>query len=278
MDTGVEYEVIKVETEGGVSVITLNRPHRRNAYVARMGFELNLAFNVLDAADDVRAIVVTGAGDHFCVGADMSAGPETFERRITEQKQVDSKKEFPYLPPPTMATPIIAAINGDAIGLGLTLPLQWDIRLVASSARLGFAFSRRGVIPEANSHWLLPRLIGASRAMELLITGRIFLGEEAAAIGLASRALPSESVLPAAMEMALDIAENVAPVSAATIKRLLNKQLQEPDRRAAFREEAALFSWVSKSPDAREGVKSFLEKRPPNWSMSKSKDIPEELL
>jgi enoyl-CoA hydratase/carnithine racemase len=274
VDTGIEYEAINVETEAGVSVITLNRPDRRNAYIPRMGFELNHAFTVLDSVDDVRAIVVTGAGQYFCVGADMSTGADTFERRLAEEKQAALKREFPYLPPSTMATPIIGAINGDAIGLGLTLPLQWDIRVVSSTARLSFAFARRGAIPEANSHWLLPRLIGASRAMELMLTGRIFSGEEAASIGLASRALEPDLVLPAAMEIARDIAVNIAPMSAALVKRLVNSQLQESDRRAAFREEAALFNWVSKSPDAKEGVVSFLEKRPPEWSMSKSTDLP----
>jgi enoyl-CoA hydratase/carnithine racemase len=278
VDTGIEYEAITVETDEGVSVITLNRPDRRNAYIPRMGFELNHAFTVIDSVDDVRAIVVTGAGAHFCVGADMSTGPDTFERRLMEHKQVDWEKDFPYLPPSTMATPIIGAINGDAIGVGLTLPLQWDIRVVASTARLSFAFTRRGAIPEANAHWLLPRLIGASLATELLLTGRIFSGEEAASMGLASHALEPDEVVPAAIGIARDIAVNVAPVSAALVKHLINKQLHESDRRAAFREEAALFRWAAKSPDAKEGVRSFLEKRPPDWSMSKSKDLPRDLM
>jgi enoyl-CoA hydratase/carnithine racemase len=273
----IDYETVTVALEHGVAVVTLDRPERRNAYVPRMGYELNHAFTVLDSDDEVRAIVVTGAGAHFCVGADLSLGASTFERRLEQRQEAERGERLAYLPPSSMATPIIAAINGDAVGVGLTLPLQWDIRFVASTARLSFAFVRRGTIPEANSHWLLPRLVGASRALELLLTGRTFSGDEAASMGLASRSLPASDVLPTAMEVAKDIADNVAPVQAAIVKRLLNLQLGETDRRVAFRQEAALFKWAARQEDAKEGVRSFLERRPPDWPLSKNGDFPHDL-
>lgn len=273
----IPYETLRCVVDDGIALVTLDRAGRRNAYIPRMGFELNHAFTVLDGDDEVRAIVVTGAGDHFCVGADLAAGESTFERRLEERKEAERGRPIPYLPPSTMATPIIGAINGDAIGVGLTLPLQWDIRVVATTARLSFAFVRRGMIPEANAHWILPRLVGASRAMELLLTGREISGQEAADIGLASRAVAPDRTLAVAMEMAADIAVNVPPVAAAIVKRLINDQLGEPDRRAAFRQEARLFKWAARQEDTREGVRSFVERRPPRWRLSKTRDFPHEV-
>jgi len=168
-----------------------------------------------------------------------------------------------------MATPIIAAMNGSAVGVGITLPLQWDIRIVAREAKLGFVFNRRGVIPEANSLWIVPRLIGVSRAMELLLTGRLFTGEEAAEMGLASRAVEREQVLPTAIELADDIASNVAPASAAITKRLIYRFLGEPDRHAAQGVESQAFWWTGQESDSAEGVTAFLEKRTPSWKLSK---------
>src|SRR5437660_4134974 len=194
------YETILLERRGGVAVVTLNRPERRNAYTPRMGAELHAAFAELDADDAVRAIVVTGAGRDFCVGADLERGGGTFSRteNFEDPRWPAGTPQGPW----DMATPVIAAINGSAVGVGLTLPMQWDIRIAAADAKLGFVFNRRGVIPEANSTWIVPRLVGVSRAMELLLTGRLFTGEEAAAIGLVSRAVERERVLPVALEIA----------------------------------------------------------------------------
>src|ERR1051325_1065640 len=183
--TTATYETILLQREGRVGVITLNRPERRNAYTARMGAELQMAFAELEADDEVRAIVVTGAGDYFCAGADLERGGGTFNRLADDEQRARDRERAAGGPRPwEMRTPIIGAINGSAVGIGITLPMQWDIRVVARAARLGFVFNRRGVTPEANSTWIVPRLIGVSRAMELMLTGRMFTGEEAVQMGL----------------------------------------------------------------------------------------------
>jgi enoyl-CoA hydratase/carnithine racemase len=269
------YETILTERRGGVGILTLNRPERRNAYNTRLGLELNHAFADMEADDAVRAIVVTGAGRDFCVGADMGRGGDTFKRRAGDERETVERELGPATVRPwTMATPIIGAINGAAVGVGLTLPVQWDIRIVARDAKLGFVFNRRGVIPEAGSLWIVPRLIGVSRAMELMLTGRLFTGEEAAAIGLASRAVERDEVMPVALEIANDIAENVAPLSAAITKRLMNEFLGQPDFDVAREREGRTFWWVGRQADAAEGVTAFLEKRPPSWKLSKHTEVP----
>src|SRR5215472_18962070 len=264
------YETILLVRQEGVGLVTLNRPDRRNAYTARMGMELHEAFAELEADEAVRAIVVTGAGRDFCVGADLERGGDTFRRSPGDERETsDQRRSVDPLRPWDMATPIIAAINGSAVGVGITLPMQWDIRIVAREAKLGFVFNRRGVIPEANSLWLVPRLIGASRAMELLLTGRLFSGAEAVEMGLASQAVEREQVLPTAMELARDIAANVGPASAAITKRLIYRFLAEPDRDAAHALEGQTFWWAGRQADAAEGITAFLEKRPPSWKLSK---------
>jgi enoyl-CoA hydratase/carnithine racemase len=271
------YETILLQRQDRVGLITLNRPEHRNAYTSRMGAELRDAFTELEADDGVRVIVVTGAGRYFCVGADLERGEDTFNRLAhDEQRRSDHERVAQGPRPWEMRTPIIAAINGSAAGIGVTLPMQWDIRIVARDARFGFVFNRRGVIPEANSTWIMPRLIGVSRAMELLLTGRMFSGEEAVAMGLASQAVDAEQVLATAMAMARDIAENVAPLSAAVTKRLVYRFLSEPDRNAAQALEGRAFSWLGQQADAREGVRSFLEKRAPDWKLSKHMELPFE--
>jgi enoyl-CoA hydratase/carnithine racemase len=173
-----------------------------------------------------------------------------------------------------MSTPIIGALNGSAVGVGLTLPTQWDIRIAAADARLGFVFNRRGVIPEANSTWIVPRLVGVARAMDLLLTGRLFTGEEAAAMGLVSRAVPRDQVLATALEIAEDIAANTAPLSVAVTKRLVNEGLMEPDRNASRARESRVFRWIGRQADSKEGVTAFLEKRAPDWKLSKHTPVP----
>ncbi len=273
----VAYETLLVQHQGRVGLITLNRPERRNAYTARMGAELGEAFAEMEADEDVRAIVVTGAGKYFCAGADLEGGG-TFNRLADDEQRAQDRSRAAHSPRPwEMRTPIIGAINGSAVGIGITLPMQWDIRIVARDARLGFVFNRRGVTPEANSTWIVPRLIGVSRAIELLLTGRLFSGEEAVAMGIASQAVDAEQVLPTAMALAHDLAENVAPLSAAITKGLIYRFLAEPDRNAAHTLEGSAFSWMGSQPDAREGVTAFLEKRQPNWSLSKHTQLPFDL-
>jgi len=264
-----DFETIKVHSVDGVGVVTLHRPERRNAFVPRMWLEMSTAFAAMDVDESIRAVVVTGSGDHFCVGADMDGGKDTFRDRLGQRSELVSSMKAPRAKPWEMATPVIGAINGSAIGVGATLPLQWDIRVAAEDAKIAFAFVLRGAVPEANSHWLLPRLIGASRASELLLTGRTITGREAADIGLVSRAVPAADVLEVALDIGRQIARNVAPTSAALVKRLLNDGMEQPDRLAAHRRENEAFRWVVRQPDAREGVVSFVEKRPPAWTGSK---------
>ena len=270
----VAYETLLVQRQERVGLITLNRPERRNAYTARMGAELQDAFQDLDKNEEVRAIVVTGAGKYFCVGADLERGANTFNRLADGEQR---ERAAGGVPPWELRTPIIAAINGSAVGIGITLPMQWDIRIVARDARLGFIFNRRGVTPEANSTWIVPRLIGVSRAMELMLSGRLFSGGEAVEMGLASQAVDADQVLPTAMAVAKDIADNVAPLSAAITKRLIYKFLSEPDRGAAHKLESQAFTWMGQHDDAREGVSAFLEKRAPEWKLSKHTALPFDL-
>jgi len=179
------------------------------------------------------------------------------------------------LSPWQLSTPILAAINGSAVGVGLTYALQWDVRIAAEDAKLGLVFTRRGLIPEANSLWLLPRVVGTSRTLELLLTGRVFTGAEAADMGIVSQAVPADQVLPATIAIAREIADNTAPAAVAVTKRLFYRFLETGDRYGARALERDMFQWSLKSADAKEGIASFLEKRPPKWSMSKNADLPD---
>jgi enoyl-CoA hydratase/carnithine racemase len=268
------YETLLIDVVDRVATITLNRPDRMNAYTWRMGRELQHAFVNLDADDAVRAIVVTGAGKAFCAGADLETGEDTFRGRSFENReQIEKDLAVPDVRPWELSTPIIAAINGAAVGVGITLPMQWDIRFGADDAKLGFVFVRRGVVPEANSNWILPRLVGMSRAAELLLTGRIFTGAEAAEMGLMSKALPRGEVLKHAQAVAAEIATKTAPAAVAATKRMLYRFLQETDRKSAHELEDEVFTWAGASADTAEGIKAFLEKRDPEWTMSKT-DLP----
>jgi enoyl-CoA hydratase/carnithine racemase len=226
----------------------------------------------LEADDDVRAIVVTGAGDAFCSGFDIS-DPAAFgadmHKEHDEQLGVDSDTMSERVAYWRMATPVIGAINGSAIGAGLTVPMLYDVRFAAEDAKLSFRFTRLGILPDAASHWLLPRIVGVSRAMELLMTGRTFTGAEAAELGLVSKALPRDQVLPAAQDFAHDLAANCAPASVALVKRLVNRFLGEPDIAAAMALETKLVWWSGEQPDAMEGVMAWMQRRPPEWKLSK---------
>ena len=265
------YEVLLVEVKEGVALITLNRPEQMNAFTPRMGLELGHALVTLEADESVRAIVITGAGRAFCVGAALDPDQSTFTGG-------DDDEPEPLGPPVsdlsawTMTTPILAAMNGHAVGLGLTYAMQWDIRIAAEDAKLGFVFTRRGVLPEANSLWLLSRAIGSSRALELLLTGRTFSGAEAAGLGLVSRAVPAGDVLPATLEVARDIAANTAPESVSLTKQLFYEFLTTGDREGARAEEREAFHYLVGQPDGKEGMVSFLERRAPEWTGSKHVD------
>lgn len=259
---------LTVSVGDGVAVLTLNRPQQRNAYTGEMGALLNAAYRDCDDDDDVRVIVVTGAGDAFCVGADFAAPESPFA------STVDSFTASPTDPAAfELRTPVIAAVNGHAIGIGLTIALQADLRVMATDAKYAVAQARRGVIGDCMSHWTLPHLAGGTVAADLLLTGRTFDGAEALAMGIASRAVPAAQVRDEAMSVARDIATNVAPMSAALSKRLLwDTMINGYSPRQVARLETEAHHRVMGSPDAHEGVAAFLERRTPSWTASVSRD------
>jgi enoyl-CoA hydratase/carnithine racemase len=257
--------------------ITLNRPERLNAFTPTMGRELIEAFDRADADDDVRAIIVTGEGRGFCAGADLAAGGSTFDWR--DRQKVD---EIPRdgggqvaLRIFDLTKPVIAAINGPAVGVGITMTLPMDIRLAAEKARIGFVFTRRGIVPEACSSWFLPRIVGISQAMEWVATGRVFPAEEALAAGLVRSVHPESELLGAARALAGEISEHAAPVSVALARRLLWTMLGAEHPMAAHRADSRAMFARGQSDDAREGVTSFLEKREPEFTDRISDGLPE---
>ncbi|WP_422743797.1 enoyl-CoA hydratase/isomerase family protein [Mycobacterium sp. WMMD1722] len=254
------YRTLTVDVERGVATITLNRPRQRNALGDGMREELADAYRRADADDAVRVVVLTGAPPAFCAGADLAAGDRTF----TDPAPAFSAAGL-EVPAWSLAKPVIAAINGHALGLGLTLALQCDIRLFAADARYGVVQVRRGVVGDAYSHWVLPRLVGVSTAAEILLTGATFDGHRAVAMGLGSRVLPAGEVLPAAHDLARDIAANTAPQSVAASKRLLWQSF-DLDREQVGIRETEIHRRLMAHDDAREGVRAFLEQRAPRWT------------
>lgn len=259
---------LTVAISRGVAVLTLNRPNRLNAYTAEMGRLLGQAYKDCDGDDGVRAIVLTGAGSAFCAGADFADGADPFARRQEEE----SFSASPIQPAAfELRTPVIAAVNGHAIGIGLTMALQADIRIFAEDAKCGVVQVRRGVIGDCMSHWTLPHLAGVAAAADILLTGRTFAGSEAPRLGIATRALPAADVLSHALSVARDIAENVAPMSAALSKRLLwDTATKAYSPRQVADLETQLHHRVMGSADAREGVAAFIAGRRPVWTASVS--------
>jgi enoyl-CoA hydratase/carnithine racemase len=264
----VRFETIEYAVADGVLTITLNRPDRLNAFTGQMRDDLIAAFDASDADDDVRAVVVTGAGRGFCAGADLAGGGTTFDavaRGSEDELLADgtprdgggqvSLRIFESL------KPVIAAINGPAVGVGITMTLPMDVRLVAHGARIGFVFARRGIVPEACSSWFLPRIVGISRAMEWVATGRVFDADEALAGGLVRSVHPQAELLPAAYALAREIAEATAPVSVAHARRLLWTMLGAAHPMQAHEADSRAMAARGRSADAREGVAAFLEKR-----------------
>ncbi|OBG28892.1 enoyl-CoA hydratase/isomerase family protein [Mycobacterium sp. 852002-51057_SCH5723018] len=261
---------VTVDIGGGVAVLRLNRPEHLNAYTADMGRLLSRAYSDCDADDDVLAIVVTGAGPAFCVGADFSANVSPFDAPADGSTFSASPIDPAAF---ELRKPVIAALNGHAIGIGLTIALQADIRVVSDDAKYGVVQVRRGVIPDCMSHWTLAHLSTLGVAAEILLTGRTFTGTEAVALGVANRALPAERVLDHAVEMARDIAAHVAPMSAALCKRLLwDGAINNYTPRQVASLETQLHQRVMGTADAREGVSAFLDRRPPRFSARLSAD------
>ena len=268
----MSFEAILLEIKDSIATITLNRPEKLNAWNGAMARDLNHAFAELDDNDDVRVIIVTGAGRAFCAGADLSSGGGTFDTTGEGQRE-----ERRIVRPWNMKKPIIAAINGAAVGVGITLPMQWDIRVAAESARMGFVFVRRGVLPEALSTWLVPRLIGVAKANELLMSGKIISAKEALEFGIVSHVWPDNEFMARTRDLAADIAINTAPVSVAMTKRLIYGFLNESEAEKAQGVDAKAFWWAGRQADSREGVTAFLEKRKPEWKMKPSRDMPDFL-
>jgi len=264
----VAFEQITLEIEGRVAVVTLNRPEQLNTWTDVMSSELSAAMYACDEDDNVRAIVVTGAGRAFCAGADISGGDSAFAPRQR------AKQNRPPLWPYMVRKPVIAAINGAAIGVGITYPMLADVRLVAEHAKIGFAMVRRGILPELASHLTVAQVAGFSNAADLLLTGRIVTGPAAVAMGLASECLPKDELMPRAMAIAEDVAANTAPVSVALSKKLLWQGLASKIPEMMQRE-GEILQFLGTSPDMKEGVLSFLEKRPPEWKMSVTEHMPE---
>ena len=264
----MNLETVLYDVRDGVATITLNRPEAMNAWTPQLSDELSLAMGAADADDAVRAVVLTGAGKAFCAGADLSAGESGFLSGGA------SAKEGPRLMPYKVRKPVIAAINGHAVGVGITYPMLCDIRVVSETAKIQYAMVRRGILPELGSHVLLPRVIGFSRAADLLLTGRLIMGTEAAEMGLASRAVPTDQVLAVATEMARDIALNVSPVSAALAKKLMWEGMNTSVD-TMIMTEGKLLPGLTVAPDSAEGVRAFFEKRAPKWRSRVSSDMPD---
>jgi len=269
LDTGTTDLLAELHDDG-VLVATLNRPDTRNAFSGAMGRALGDIYRMADEDDAVRVVVLTGTPPAFCAGADFSNGSDVFER-----SDAPAFSANPVNPPAwRIRKPVIAAVNGHAIGVGFTLTLHCDLRFMAHDAKYGIVQVRRGVMPDAMSHWTLPRLVGLANAADILLTGRTFTGAEARELGVASRVLANDEVLPHALEVAHDMAVNTAPVSVAVSKRLLwGTFSMTPDE--VDRAETELHHHLMGEADAREGVMAFLERRDPQWSLTVNDNWPE---
>ena len=274
----MSFEEIRYEVADHVLTITLNRPDRLNAFTPTMAAELIEAFDRADADDDVRAVIVTGAGRGFCAGADLGGGGDTFDWRDRDGGESGVPRDgggrvslriFASL------KPVIAAINGPAVGVGITMTLPMDVRIAAAGAKIGFVFARRGIVPEACSSWFLPRIVGISQAMEWVSTGRVFPAEEALAGGLVRSVHPAEEVVSVARSLAREIADEAAPVSVAVARRLMWDMLGASHPMEAHRADSRAMFARGQSADAHEGVTAFLEKRPAQFADRVSEGLPE---
>ena len=284
------FTQIALDIDGPVATITLDREAKLNAFTAVMMSELIAAFDVTDADDAVRAVIVTGRGRAFCAGADLSAGAATFDYEqsggktgpVRDDGSIDYADEavrdgggqvtmriFESL------KPVIAAVNGAAVGIGVTMQLAMDVRMASDAAKFGFVFARRGIVPEAGSSWFLSKLVGLPRALEWCMTGRVFGAAEALAGGLVRSVHAPEDLLPAARALALEIAENTAPVSVALTRAMLWRMAGAASPWDAHRLDSRAIYARGRAGDAREGVMSFLEKRPPVYPDRVSADMPD---
>ena len=279
------FEQITTEVADGILTITLNRPERLNAWTATMGRELIEAFDQADADDEVRAIVMTGAGRGYCAGADLAGGGETFDYRA-RAAEASLLSEAPGDVPRdnggqftlrvfASTKPVIGAINGPAVGVGATMTLPMDVRLAADDARMGFVFARRGIVPEACSSWFLPRVVGISRAMEWVATGRVFSAQEGLDAGLFRSLHSADELIPAARALAREIADNAAPVSVALARQMMWRMRGAEHPMLAHRVDSRGMLARGQSADATEGITAFLEKRPARFTDRVSDGLPD---
>lgn len=284
----MNYEAITYSVADNVATLTLNRPDKLNAFTWQMMNEMIDAFDRIDADDDVRAVIVTGAGRAFCAGADLEAGAASFDASAMEDSPVRPDGSLDYskdsardggglltLRIHRCLKPVIAAINGPAVGIGVTMTLPMDIRLAADGARIGFVFARRGIVSEAASSFFLPRIVGISQALEWCYTGRVFSADEAREGGLVKSVLPADELLPAAQAIAREIADNSAPVSVALLRQMMWRGLGMTDPMQAHRIDSRGILSRGRSGDVAEGVSAFLEKRPAVFPDKVSTDMPD---
>lgn len=280
------FSEISYEVVDGIATVTLDRPDRLNAFTAVMAAELIAAFDRADADDAVRAVIVTGRGRGFCAGADLGRGEDTFRADTPERaREWESRGWIGDVPRDgggtvslriaRMLKPVIAAINGPAVGVGITMMLPVDIRLAAEDARFGFVFARRGLVPEAASSWFLPRLVGISQAMEWVATGRVFEADEALAGGLVSNVYPAGELLPAATALAREIADNTSAVAVAVARQMMWRMLGADSPWDAHRFDSKSLRTLGEAADVREGIASFMEKRAAAFPMRVSEDLPD---
>jgi enoyl-CoA hydratase/carnithine racemase len=280
MLAAMELKETTYEVSNRIATITLNRPEAMNALTAQMGMELVDSLRKADSDDDVRVVIVTGAGEKaYCAGADISGGESGFVGEGTaERVRLDDYRDGGgqiTLALHRMRKPVIAAINGHAVGIGITMTLAMDIRVVADDAKIGFVFARRGIVPEAASSYFLPRIVGIAKAAEFCYTGRVFLAAAEKDSGLFNYVVAHDEVLAKAQELAREIADNTSGVSIALSKAMLWHGLALDDPETAHLIDSKCVLWTSSNVDAVEGVTSFLEKRKPDFKLSPSQDMPE---
>lgn len=281
------FTEIGYEVDGPVATIILDRPERLNAFTVTMQRELDAAFDAVDADDAVRAVVVTGRGRAFCAGADLGLGGDTFNTDAGRAGDADAGLDGaagPRYPRDVgglltlrvyrCLKPVIAAVNGPAVGIGASMTLPMDLRLASEGARFGFVFAARGIVPDAASSWFLPRVVGIATALEWTMTARVFPAAEALERGLVRSLHPPDELLPAARAIAEEIAANAAPVSVALTRQMLWRMLGASHPMEAHRVDSRGVYSTGRAPDAIEGVTAFLEKRPARWSMRPGVDLP----
>ena len=267
------YQTIKTEISERIMTITINRPERMNVYNTQMKDELISALDAADRDDEVKVIIVTGEGRAFCAGKDLEQS-STHEIEDIPMEDFRDTGGLLSLRIYEMKKPMIAAINGAAVGIGITMTLPMDIRIASTNAKMGFVFTRRGISPEACSGWFLPRIVGLSKAMEWMLSGRLLSATEALEGGLVSRVVPPEELLPTARTLALEIANHTSSVSVALVRQLLLTMLGADHPMESHKLESKMVYWTRKQADAQEGILSFFEKRNPNFSMKVSSDMP----